>query len=612
MSESAHQAYSSREQKYGALLTALDRRSGLLANLRTVTFLAAVIVLLLVAFQKLPRWALFISFGSVIAFVALAVIHARVIREEARAAVLKGLNTRGLQRLSGAWRQFTEVSAGLIPEGHLYAADLDVVGQGSLCQRIDETGTKAGQTQLVAWLASAANSADTVRNRQGAVKELASQLDFRQSLVTEARMAGNDKADPSKFIAWAEGTPGLSSIRWAFAVAHVLPPVTLTLGVLTAYDVVPAWPFYIGFFLQVLIVFATKGPLNHLWESLALGERGLVRFEETFRAIDEQKFTHQRLVALQSGIQGKDTASVSERLRRFARLMGFAELKASGQLHPIINALTLWDLHVLFRIEAWRVADGRGVRSWFDALAQLEALSSFAGYSFENPDAPFPEIDDGPGHLIAKQLAHPLIESAIRNDVELAAAGDAMVITGSNMSGKTTLMRAMGLNTVMALAGLPVCALSMRVSRMQVMTSMRVKDSLERGVSYFYAEVTRIKQLLDTAEANRSQCLFLLDELFMGTNTRERQIASKHLLRVLLDSGAIGAVTTHDLSLCELDTERPGHVRNVHFRDLMENGQMTFDYRLKEGIVTTTNALEVLRSVGIIVRSDPAEGVEGS
>lgn len=600
MSEPAQAAYSSREQKYGQKIASLDRRSALIANLRTVTFLAFVGVLLLVAFQKLPRWALSISFGSLAAFIALAVVHARVIREEARGVVLKTLNSRGIARLKGEWRQFSERSAHLLPEGHLYATDLDIVGQGSLCQRLDETGTKAGQAQLVAWLAHAADNAEAIRARQGAVQELTPLLDFRQALVTEARMAGDDKADPGKFIAWAEGTTLLGSIRWAFYLAHILPPVTITLGLLTANEVFEAWPFYLGLAAQIVIVVITKGPLNLLWAALATGEHGLARFEQTFQAIDAQKFTHPRLIKLQSGIE-REGPTVSERLRRFARLMGFAELKASGQLHPFINALTLWDLHVLTRMEQWRQAEGRGARSWFDALAQLEALSSFAGYAFENPDAPFPEVDDGPGHLVAKQLAHPLIQNAVRNDVELGAAGHALVITGSNMSGKTTLMRAMGINTVMALAGLPVCATSMRVSRMQVMTSMRVKDSLERGVSYFYAEVQRIKLLLDTSSANKSQCLFLLDELFMGTNTKERQIASKHLMRVLLDNGSIGAVTTHDLSLCELEAERPGQVRNVHFRDLMTHGEMTFDYQLREGIVTTTNALEVLRKAGIVI-----------
>ncbi len=600
---SAVEAYTRRHQHYSEQLKTLDRRSALIANLRTVTFLAFLALLLLVAFQKLPRVALFGSFGSLGAFVALAVVHARIIREEARSTVLLSLNQRGLQRLRGEWKAFVDTGAGLMPEGHLYATDLDVVGQGSLCQRIDETGTKAGHQQLIDWLAHANDSAATVRERQAAVKELAPLIDFRQALVTEARMAGAEKADPSKFIAWAEATSGLSSIRWAYVVAHVLPPVTIALGVLSSNDVIAAWPFYVGFALQIAVVMATKGPLNALWASLQLGERGLVRFEQTFHAIDAQRFSHPRLVALQAGVQKDASLTVSARLKRFARLMGFAELKASGQLHPLINALTLWDLHVFFRIEAWRVADGRGVRSWFDALAQLEALSSFAGYWFETPDAVFAEVDDGPGHLVAKGLAHPLIEKAVRNDVELSATGHALVITGSNMSGKTTLMRAMGLNTVMALAGLPVCARSMRVSRMQVMTSMRVKDSLERGVSYFYAEVQRIKLLLDTATAHRNQCLFLLDELFMGTNTKERQIASKYLMRVLLDAGGIGAVTTHDLAICELESERPQAVKNVHFRDLMVNGEMTFDYTLRDGVVTTTNALEVLRRVGINIES---------
>jgi DNA mismatch repair ATPase MutS len=268
-------------------------------------------------------------------------------------------------------------------------------------------------------------------------------------------------------------------------------------------------------------------------------------------------------------------------------------------MHPIINALTLWDLLVLFRIDRWREENGKGVRLWFESLAELEALSSFAAWHFERPEDAFPEIDDGPVHVEAVALGHPLLEAPVRNDVQLRGPGHAWVITGSNMSGKTTLMRATGLNVVMALAGLPVCAKEMKVSRVQVLTSMRVKDSLERGVSYFYAEVQRIKTVLDTAKTHRDHCLFFLDELFMGTNAKERQIASKQLLTMLLDLGAAGAVTTHDLSICELAGERPETIRNVHFRDEMKGGEMTFDYTLREGVVQTTNALEVLRRAGV-------------
>lgn len=204
----------------------------------------------------------------------------------------------------------------------------------------------------------------------------------------------------------------------------------------------------------------------------------------------------------------------------------------------------------------------------------------------------------------ATALGHPLLDAPVPNDVSLPGPRHALLITGSNMSGKTTLMRAVGANVVLALAGAPVNARSFRLSPLQTLTSMRVKDSLERGVSYFYAEVQRIKAVLDAAQAARGQALFLLDEILLGTNTRERQIASREVLRLLLGTGAIGAVTTHDLSLAVLADEPGAHVVNVHFRDHLEAGKMVFDYRLRQGVVDTTNALRVLRLAGVPV-DDP-------
>ncbi|MBL8917801.1 MAG: DNA mismatch repair protein MutS [Myxococcaceae bacterium] len=596
----APQAYTQRRDDARSALEALDRRGAWLANLRTFAFVTFLAVLGLVIFDKLPRLTLLASFLALGAYVALAVVHAKVLNREAREKVRKALNERGLERLTGGWHRFPEKGAAHLPDAHLYATDLDVLGQGSLFQRLDDTGTKAGEAQLARWLLSAAPTAAEVRERQGAVRELASLIDFRQRLVIEARLAGEDKADPTRFIAWTEAPSFLGGIRWAWLVAHTLPVFTIGAGLAAAFSELSSLPFWIGTALQLGVVQATKTPIERMWVALTSGDRGFVRFEETFAAIDAQTFTHPRLVALKAGVQTAGP-SVSERLARFARLMGFAELKNSGQMHPVINVLTLWDLHVLFRVERWRAEHGRGVRGWFDALAQLEALSAFAGYTFERPTDVFPEVLDEGFTFEAKGLGHPLLEKPVRNDVALDGPGQALIITGSNMSGKTTLMRTMGLSTVMALAGLPVTATSFRVGRAQVLTSMRVKDSLERGVSYFYAEVQRIKLLLDTARAHPNACLFLLDELFMGTNAKERSLASKHLMRELLSLGAAGAVTTHDLALCELEQELTGKTRNVHFRDVVIEGEMTFDYSLRPGVVTTTNALEVLRRAGVVV-----------
>ena len=594
----ARTEYESRVTQYRNELVHLDRQGDRLANLRTVTFLGFIGLGLAVGMTWIAAPWLVAAVASLAGYIALAIVHAGVIRREEFAKVRLSLNERGVLRLDGKWHDFPSTGAGLVPDGHLYAGDLDITGKGSLFQRLDDTGTSAGEQRLLGWLLRPADSAAQITARQDAVKELAPLLDFRQSLVAEARLAGKkDKADPSRFMTWAEAPSTLTPIRWAWPIAHVLPAFTLGAGFLSANGVISALPFWIGLIIQIAIVVITRKPIAAMWEALSMGERGFVRFEETFRAIDAQKFQGTWLAALQRGLMNGPPVSV--RLHQFARLMGFAELKHSGQMHPLINALTLWDLLVLFRIDRWREAHGKGVRNWFESLAELEALSSFAAWHFERPEDAFPVIDDGPVHLEAVALGHPLLEKPVRNDVTFQGPGSALIITGSNMSGKTTLMRATGLNTVMALAGLPVCAQAMKVSRVQVLTSMRVKDSLERGVSYFYAEVQRIKTVLDTAKAHRDRCLFFLDELFMGTNARERQIASKQLLLMLLDLGAAGAVTTHDLSICELSAERPETIRNVHFRDEIKDGDMSFDYRLREGVVQTTNALEVLRRAGV-------------
>ncbi|MDP2270791.1 MAG: DNA mismatch repair protein MutS [Archangium sp.] len=596
----ARAEYETRVTQFRAELVTLDRQGGRLANLRTLTFLGFIGLGFAVGFDKIPRWGLLGALACLAGYIALAVIHAGVIRREDFAKMRLSLNERGLLRLQGRWHDFPSTGEGRVPDGHLYGGDLDITGRGSLFQRLDDTGTAAGEQRLLDWLLTPAQSAEAIHARQGAVRELGPLIDFRQTLVAEARMAGKkDKADPSRFLAWAEAPSTLNAIRWAWPIAHVLPVFTITAGLLSANDVINALPFWIGLVIQIAIVVATRKPIGAMWEALSMGEHGFIRFEQTFASIDAQKFAGPRLLALQQGLM--EGPPVSARLRTFARLMGFAELKHSGQMHPIINALTLWDLLVLFRIDRWRETQGKGARQWFEALAEFEALSSFATWHFERPEDAFPQVDDGAVHLEAVELGHPLLEKPIRNDVTLSSPGTGLVITGSNMSGKTTLMRATGLNTVMALAGLPVCANSMKVSRVQVLTSMRVKDSLERGVSYFYAEVQRIKTVLDTAKEHTDRCLFFLDELFMGTNAKERQIASRQLLLMLLDLGAAGAVTTHDLSICELAKERPEKIRNVHFRDEVKDGEMTFDYRLREGVVQTTNALEVLRRAGVQV-----------
>ena len=595
---SAPESYARRLGEAKAQLARLDAIGGRLANLRLAAFGLSLGLGLATVFGKLPGWGLWAAVGVLGIFIALAVRHAKVIRQERTAKTLVLLNERGLLRLAGKWREFPSQGERYRTEGHLYAGDLDVFGHGSLFQRLDETSTQAGEKLLAGWLLAPAKTAAEVIERQAALKELAEQIEFRQRLVAETRQAVAQKADPSRFIRWVENGSSIASLKWAFVLAHLLPLVTIGLWVGVELRLLFDWVPYLGLGLQIAVVVITSSKLAELYAQLQTGEQGFVQFEATFEAIDAQPFKDPLLQRLKAGLTTAGP-KVSLRLKRFERLQGFASLRSAKQIHWLINVLLMWDLHFLFRIERWRSELGGGVRGWFDSLSQLEALSSLATWAFENPAHAWPLVDDGPVHFVAKGLGHPLLDKPVVNDVRLEGPGQAMVITGSNMSGKTTLMRAMGLNSVVALAGMPVAAEALSLSVLQVLTSMRVKDSLERGVSYFYAEVQRIKAVLDAARTHRDKTLFLLDELLMGTNTRERQIASRELMKLLLLTGASGALTTHDLSLTELASDEAIKVRNVHFRDHEQAGEMTFDYVLRDGVVETTNALEVLRRAGV-------------
>jgi DNA mismatch repair ATPase MutS len=250
----------------------------------------------------------------------------------------------------------------------------------------------------------------------------------------------------------------------------------------------------------------------------------------------------------------------------------------------------------------WRVRAGSQVRRWIEAMAELEALASLATFAEEHPSFAFPEVSAGDLHLVAEGLGHPLIPATARveNDVTLGSPGNVLLVTGSNMSGKSTLLRAMGINAVLALAGGPVCARRLSMACCQVRTSMRITDSLEEGVSHFYAELLRLKAIVDAANAGE-RVLFLLDEVLHGTNSRERNIGAKAVVSHLMMEGAIGAVSSHDVGLADLEVESGGRVKNVHFQELVEAGKMTFDYRLKPGVVTSSNALRLMKLIGIRV-----------
>jgi hypothetical protein len=497
--------------------------------------------------------------------------------------------------LTGAWQQFPETGDRFLEPEHLYSGDLNIFGSASLFQLMNETGTLLGEARLAAWLRAPADPS-ALQPRQAAARELTPLIEFRQALIARAQLAAKKKADPSQFIEWAEHGVSIRQIRWARPLAWLVPLGTLALYILGRTGLVRDSLWWGGLGALALLVVLTRKPLASAYEAVAAGEIGLVRFDEVFATLRSHVFDQPSLKKLSAAVE---VAQVSERLRQFRRLFSFLELRQSGLMHAVIHFFTLWDVHWSFRLERWRERHANEVRAWFENLAEVEALGALATFAHDHPDYTYAELSSEGPLFIAQQLGHPLLAHPVLNDVSIAGSRQALLITGSNMSGKSTLLRAIGTNAVLALAGAATCAHSLKVSKLAVLTSIRVKDSLEQGISYFYAEVQRIKAVLAAAEAAHGNALFLLDEIFLGTNSEERAIASRGILVLLLRTGACGAVSTHDVSLARLGREPDLHIRNVHFRESILNGRMSFDYQLREGVLESGNALRVLREAGI-------------
>jgi len=292
----------------------------------------------------------------------------------------------------------------------------------------------------------------------------------------------------------------------------------------------------------------------------------------------------------------------SARMQEFRRKVGWFDLRHSGLIHPFAALFLLWDVNCVLALERWQLRTGKAARGWFEALGEFEALSSLAGLCDDEPGCSFPEIDESETVFEATQLGHVLIalDRRVCNDVTLPRAGTALLITGSNMSGKSTFLRAMGLSAVLAYAGAPVIASRLRLSPCAVCTSIRISDSLGSGVSHFYAELNKLKAVVDSTRG-KLPVFFLLDEILHGTNSLERQIGARWVLSELLEHSSIGVVTTHDMELCRLSDELMTRVEQAHFRESVTNDQMTFDYTLRPGPVTAGNALRLMRLLGLDV-----------
>ncbi|HEY7500157.1 MAG TPA: hypothetical protein VH740_16670 [Vicinamibacterales bacterium] len=543
--------------------------------------------------------ALFVLFGVAVAW------HARVEERITRHEALRVVNMRALARRARSWDDLPDgdIPPELAREEHPFALDLDLFGRASLFQWLGPAATPRGRALLANWLLHPAPRAEIVE-RQEAVAALATIDDWRIVLAAHGVLAtGARQHEIDRFLGWAEGEHPFGKRAALLQVAVLTIVLTLWASIVlhgTGLTPVAFWP--IPLIAGIVLSFATAKTVQRTLDRAGGGQDALSRYAAMLEHVVRAPATGARLKALLDRLSAEGHPA-PQSMRQLNRILGFGELRRGAAIfHFLIQALTLWDFHVMFALEHWRQRSGPRVRGWLQAVGELDALSLLATAQRDNPDWAVPEI--GSDALIEGHgIGHPLIpdDRRVPNDVTVGPPGTVALITGSNMSGKSTLLRAIGLNVVLAQAGGCVCARTMRLPECDLETSIRVQDSLELGLSYFMAALARLKGVVDAAEHDRGRrvLVFLLDEILQGTNSVERSIAVRAVTRHLLDAGAIGAMTTHDLSLAEQEPLKSS-ARLLHFSETIDpDGAMRFDYALKPGLATSRNALRLMKMIGI-------------
>lgn len=619
-------SYRARRDRFATERDASARRELHLSYARVATFLLAASFGIWATRSPAPLPFALVA-AALVGFFLLVALHSRTRRRTAWFQELTTLNEQGLRRLERDWDSLPVRRPTRDLTGHPYAHDLDLFGRASIAQLLGPV-SGVGAAVVDDWLLSRAEPA-TVRARQEAVRELAPMQDFREELAVHGVRAASASADDvARFLEWAEGREeprGRIALRWA---ARLIPLVTIVLAALQLAGRLDDSFWQLGIVAAILLTF---GAGRRAWSSFhraAPGEALIEHYAGLLDVVERANFSAPLLRQLQRRID-TDGRQASRELARLAQLLHLSDLRRSGMLYLPVQLLTLWDFHVLDTLDRWRRRSGSAVRGWIEAAGELEALASLATLAHDHPDWAFAEFsdDDGNGNagddagdddagegagavLRGEAVGHPLIPEGIRvdNDVRVGPPGTFLLLTGSNMSGKSTLLRAIGTNVVLAQAGAPCCARSFTLPPIELWSSMRIEDSLAQGVSHFMAELQRLKQIVDAATrpsgtTGGARLLFLIDEVLSGTNTAERQIAARRVIRHLIDAGALGVVTTHDLDLVQ-GPELDGRAAPFHFRETVRRDgdgrlEMSFDYRLRPGLATSANALALLEFVGL-------------
>lgn len=597
MEQQAAQIYRSRIKALETQLGRIKKRSNWYSLLRLLSFSASVFLLV-----RLLSVNIYLASGTALVAVSLLLLFVNLSSKlSARKKLLEELldiNQSEIKALRWDLGDFDPGMSYIDPE-HPYGSDLDIFGERSLFQYLNRTSISKGRECLAGWLSHGTEPA-MILERQQAVGELCDKLDWRQAFYASGRLSKETEQDYSDLISWLSTRSMMLSSR-IYRILLILLPV-LTISSLAMISWMIPWNIPVTLIiLQLGLVGWNLRRINHHHNQLSRKFELLVKYAELIRMVEGEPFESSRLKALQQQLRSEGRSAV-QKLRSLARIVTDFDRRLNMIMGIVLNGLLMWDLQCILRLEKWKQGSARDLPGWFAILGEFEALNSLAGFRFNVPGTVFP-IPDRDGPIIqAASLGHPLIhpDENVPNDIRMEQFGQFMLITGSNMAGKSTFLRTVGVNLVLAAAGAPVMARQMHFSPVEIFTSMRIRDSLGSRESTFYAELKRLRRIIDFHNQGQ-QALVLLDEILKGTNSRDKHFGSVMFIRQLIELDSAGLIATHDLELSRLEAEFPEHIKNYCFEVQIDRQEFTYDYKLRKGVCQTMNATELMKKMGISI-----------
>jgi len=589
--------YRQRQQAREATVLHFEKVHRSLGNLRLVLVILALFIAWFSFYRHaVSAWWLILPAAI---FAAVATYHSRILHRKSFAERAADVYRKGLARIEDRWIGNGQQAPRADAAASLYASDLDLFGAGSLFELLSQARTCMGEDTLAHWLLSPAPVSEIIE-RHAAVTELRSRLDLREDMAILGEDGEKLKTGvhPKALQQWAEQPTQLKqqNLRWTALLLAVLAIA----GAIAWGETGIKTPFFLVLVVEAFIAFSLKDQLNKVFAGTDRALADLQLLSSLLARLEREQFASPRLQALKQQLSSH-TIPGSRAIAHLKTIVQYIESRDNIFVR-LFDVPLMYSVQTAFAAEAWRRAHGQAVNTWLSTVGEMEALLSIAAYSYEHPNDPFPEFLEGPPTFHAEDLGHPLIPIAkcVRNTVIIRGKTRALLISGSNMSGKSTLMRTVGINTVLAMTGAPVRAQRMLLTPLHVGASILVNDSLQEGSSRFYAEITRLRHICDLAE-QRPPVLFLLDELLQGTNSKDRLIGAEAVVGELIDSGAIGIISTHDLALTDMQRSGEGRLQNLHLQDEIEDGRMKFDFKLRDGVVTKSNGVELMRLIGLKV-----------